>query len=121
MSGRQETVDDILAEMRMALKPFPYVYSIGRRDAPAEFDANGLMTKPRSIVIENVTVPELCSRIEAAMKREKYENAKMRKALEKIAHYCDDENAMDDPFCADGITCAKIAISALAILQGEKA
>ena len=68
---RQETVSDIISEMRMALKPFPYVYSIGRRDAPAEFDADGLMIKPQSIVIDDVTVPVLCSRIEAAWKRER--------------------------------------------------
>lgn len=68
---RLETVSDIISEMRMALKPFPYVYSIGRRDAPAEFDADGLMIKPQSIVIEDVTVPVLCSRLDVAYKRER--------------------------------------------------
>ena len=120
MSGRQETVDDILAEMRMALKPFPFVYSIGRHDAPAEFDANGLMTKPRSIVIENVTVPELCSRIEAAMNRE---TAAMRNALIAIEAHSKHLRALEDgreDWRGFVYAAINVSRSALAVLQGEK-
>ena len=38
---------------------------------------------------------------------------KMLEALEKIAHYCDNEHKMDDPYCQDGRTLAKIAQAAL--------
>lgn len=40
--------------------------------------------------------------------------AKMREALEKIAHYDDSEYGMDDYGCADGHNCADIARKALA-------
>ena len=40
--------------------------------------------------------------------------AKMREALEKIAHYDDNEYGMDDYGCADGHNCADIARAALA-------
>lgn len=40
--------------------------------------------------------------------------AKMREALEKIAHYDDSEYGMDDYGCADGHICADIARTALA-------
>ena len=40
--------------------------------------------------------------------------AKMREALEYIAHYCDSEYGMDDPGCADGHILADKAIAALA-------
>lgn len=40
---------------------------------------------------------------------------KLREALEKIAHYDDNDEAMDDPYCADGHCCATIAREALAM------
>ena len=41
-------------------------------------------------------------------------NNKLREALEKIAHYADNRDAMDDPDCADGHILADIAKTALA-------
>ena len=41
-------------------------------------------------------------------------NNKLREALEKIAHYDDCKEGMDDPCCADGHICADIARQALA-------
>ena len=38
----------------------------------------------------------------------------MREALEKIAHYTDNRDEMDDPGCADGYYLAEIAKTALA-------
>ena len=39
--------------------------------------------------------------------------AAMYEALVKIAHYCDDQNGMDDPYCADGHILSDIARAAL--------
>ena len=66
-----EKMADIIEEMRMARTEFPFAYEIGRKDAPAEFDADGLMVKPRTIVIEKVTIEALADRIEKAWEREK--------------------------------------------------
>lgn len=66
-----EKMADIIEEMRMARTKFPFAYEIGRKDAPAEFDADGLMIKPRTIVIEKVTIEALADRIEKAWEREK--------------------------------------------------
>ena len=68
---QSERMADIIKEMRMARTEFPFAYEIGRKDAPAEFDADGLMVKPRSIVIEKVTIETLADRIEKAWEREK--------------------------------------------------
>jgi len=53
-------------------------------------------------------------RLEAALARECGDVAKLREALEKIAHYTDNRDAMDDPGCADGHILADIAKTALA-------
>ncbi len=79
-----ERMADIIQEMRMARTEFPFAYLIGRKDKPAEFDADGLMVKPRSIVIEKVTIETLADRIEKAWEREKANSgnaAAMREAL----------------------------------------
>jgi len=65
-----ERMADIIQEMRMARTEFPFAYEIGRKDEPAEFDADGLMVKPRTIVIEKVTIEALADRIEKAWERE---------------------------------------------------
>lgn len=77
--------------------------------------------------------PAVADRIEAAWKRERVEvrmtasttilkervpvavgnAAAMYEALVKIAHYCDDENEMDDPYCADGHILSDMARAAL--------
>lgn len=44
----------------------------------------------------------------------------MRKALEELAHYDDNDANMDDPFCRDGHDCAKIARAALATIKENK-
>lgn len=44
----------------------------------------------------------------------------MRRALEELAHYDDNDANMDDPFCRDGHDCAKIARAALATIKENK-
>ena len=82
---QSERMAEIIQEMRMARTEFPFAYEIGRKDAPEEFDADGLMVKPRTIVIEKVTIETLADRIEKAWEREKSQPignaAAMREAL----------------------------------------
>ena len=60
MSDKQETIADIIAEMRMGnTGPYPFAYLIGRAGGPL------------GNVIEQVTVKELADRLEAALKRER--------------------------------------------------
>lgn len=76
---------------------------------------------------------DYADRIEAAWKRERVEvrmtasttilkervpvavgnAAAMYEALVKIAHYCDDQNGMDDPYCADGHILSDMARAAI--------
>lgn len=44
----------------------------------------------------------------------------MRRALEELAHYDDNDANMDDPYCKDGHDCAKIARAALATINENK-
>ena len=46
--------------------------------------------------------------------------AVMRRALEELAHYDDNDANMDDPYCRDGHDCAKIARAALATINENK-
>lgn len=91
-----ETIADIIAEMR-GDKGFPVPY------APE-----------RAVWLNNITI--YIDRLEAAHGRERGNVAALHEALEKIAHYDDDRDGMDDPGCADGHICADIARKALADL-----
>lgn len=86
MQKKQETIADIIAEMRGARTEFPFVYLMGEPDTPEVID---LRTKkiiePRKINIRRVTVKELADRFEAALKRECGDCAKLRDALQKAA------------------------------------
>ena len=44
----------------------------------------------------------------------------MRRALEELAHYDDNDANMDDPYCRDGHNCAEIARAALATIKENK-
>lgn len=67
--------------------------------------------------IEDSFFSKLLDDILAAWKRERAEAvgnaAAMHDALVKIAHYCDDKDGMDDPYCADGHILSDIARAAL--------
>lgn len=120
MSERQETVDDIIAEMRFH----------GQQNIDAEKDKPeyGILTAEGRITLS------YADRLEAALKRELSKNAskngadfgqlgdvaKLREALEFIAHYNDNEAQMDDPCCADGHILAGKAKEALGIKEKER-
>lgn len=97
-----ETLSDIVAEMRDEMTGTHYV-------------ADGMINSLHKAQAE---LRVLADRIEAAWKRERVEAvgnaAAMYDALVKIAHYCDDKNGMDDPYCADGHILSDIARAALA-------
>lgn len=101
MAEKQETVDDIIAEMLGARTEFPFVYLMGEPDTPEVID---LRTKeiiePRKINIRRVTVKELADRFEAALKRECGNYAAMREALEYVLDF----DATDDTAMEDGLT-----------------
>lgn len=64
------------------------------------------------------TVKLLCDAIEYQQEQLKTKTAvgdaaKLREALERIAHYTDNRDGMDDPYCADGHILADIAKEAL--------
>ena len=83
----QETIADIIAEMRGARTEFPFVYLMGEPDTPEVIDPKTKkIIEPRKINIRSVTVKELADRLEAAHRRDKVGNAaKMYEALCEIA------------------------------------
>ena len=88
MSKRQETVDDIIAEMLGARTEFPFVYLMGEPDTPEVIDPKTKeIIAPRKINIRRVTVKELAARLEAAYKRECGGSAAIRKLLAECSLY----------------------------------
>ena len=80
----QETIADIIAEMRGARTEFPFVYLMGEPDTPEVIDPKTKkIIEPRKINIRRVTVKELADRLKAAHKRERGDRAKLREALEQ--------------------------------------
>lgn len=67
---KQETIADIVAEMRMGSPVNPGAYRIGLPDKITVLECGVEM---RTIQIKTVTVKELADRIEAAWKREREE------------------------------------------------
>ena len=88
MRKRQETVDDIIAEMLGARTEFPFVYLMGEPDTPEIVDVKTKkIIEPRKINIRRVTVKELADRLEAAHKRECGGSAAIRKLLAECSLY----------------------------------
>ena len=80
--NEQETIADIIAEMRGARTEFPFVYLMGEPDTPEVIDLRTKeITEPRKINIRRVTVKELADRLEAARKRERGDCAMLREAM----------------------------------------
>ena len=90
MAEKQETADDIIAEMLGARTEFPFVYLMGEPDTPEIVDVKTKkIIEPRKINIRHVTVKELANRLEAAHKRERGNFAALREALKAIGGLCD--------------------------------
>lgn len=85
MAKENEIVADIIAEMLGARTEFPFVYLMGEPDTPEviDFETKEIIA-PRKINIRRVTVKELADRLEAALKRERGDCAKLREALKHI-------------------------------------
>ena len=88
MAKENETVADIIAEMRGARTEFPFVYLMGEPDTPEviDFETKEIIA-PRKINIRRVMVKELADRLEAAHKRERGDCAKLREAVCEILSY----------------------------------
>ena len=121
MAETQETVADIIAEMRGARTEFPFVYLMGEPDTPEVIDLRTKeITEPRKINIRRVTVKELADRIEAARKRERGNSAALRNALnlcvdEMCARCRDLAKARGNPApCLNGCEPVRKAKAALA-------
>ena len=85
MSKRQETADDIIAEMLGARTEFPFVYLMGEPDTPEVIDPKTKeIIAPRKINIRRVTVKELADRLKAAHNRD---SAAIRKLLAECSLY----------------------------------
>jgi len=83
MAEKQETADDIIAEMLEARTEFPFVYLMGEPDTPEVIDPKTKeIIEPRKINIRRVTVKELADRLKAALRRERGDCAELREALE---------------------------------------
>lgn len=81
MAEKQETADDIIAEMLGARTEFPFVYLMGEPDTPEVIDPKTKkIIEPRKINIRRVTVKELADRLKAALRRERGDCAKLREA-----------------------------------------
>lgn len=88
MSKRQETADDIIAEMLGARTEFPFVYLMGEPDTPEVIDPKTKeIIAPRKINIRRVTVKELADRLKAAHNRERGGSAAIRKLLAECSLY----------------------------------
>ena len=88
MSKRQETADDIIAEMLGARTEFPFVYLMGEPDTPEVIDPKTKeIIAPRKINIRRVTVKELADRLKAAHNRERGDFAAIRKLLAECSLY----------------------------------
>lgn len=88
MQKKQETADDIIAEMRGARTKFPFVYLMGEPDTPEVIDPKTKeIIEPRKINIRRVTIKELADRLKAALRRERGDRAKLREALKKCLLY----------------------------------
>lgn len=85
MSEKQETIPDIIAEMRLgATGDMPFAYRIGRPDRIVEYKTeDGKKYAQRSTVIESVTIDELADRLEAAHRRERGDCAMSREVLKR--------------------------------------
>ena len=82
MAEKQETADDIIAEMLGARTEFPFVYLMGEPDTPEVIDPKtNKIIEPRKINIRRVTVKELADRLKAALRRERGDCAKLREAV----------------------------------------
>lgn len=85
MSEKQETADDIIAEMLGARTEFPFVYLMGEPDTPEVIDPKTKkIIEPRKINIRRVTVKELADRLKAALRRERGDCAKLREAVKAV-------------------------------------
>jgi hypothetical protein len=85
MAKENETIADIIAEMRGARTEFPFVYLMGEPDTPEVIDFKTKeIIEPRKINIRRVTVKELADRLEAAHKRERGDCAKLREAVKAV-------------------------------------
>ena len=83
--ANNETIADIIAEMRGARTEFPFVYLMGEPDMPEVIDFRTKeIIEPRKINIRRVTVKELADRFEVAHKRERGDCAKLREALLQV-------------------------------------
>lgn len=123
MAEKQETADDIIAEMLGARTEFPFVYLMGEPDTPEVIDPKtNKIIEPRKINIRRVTVKELADRLKAALRRERGDRAKLREALinvvKRLEAYvgCDHHTFHPTATTCDGITsvgrCGKIATCA---------
>ena len=82
---RQETADDIIAEMLGARTEFPFVYLMGEPDTPEVIDPKTKeIIEPRKINIRRVTVKELADRLKSALRRERGDCAKLREAVKAV-------------------------------------
>ena len=91
MSEKQETISDIIAEMRLgATGDMPFAYRIGRPDRIVEYKTkDGKKYVQRRAVIESVTIDELADRLEAAWKQDEEHaivgnSARLREALVSV-------------------------------------
>ena len=85
MAEKQETADDIIAEMLGARTEFPFVYLMGEPDTPEVIDPKtNEIIEPRKINIRRVTVKELADRLKAALRRERGDRAKLREAVKAV-------------------------------------
>ena len=85
MAEKQETADDIIAEMLGARTEFPFVYLMGEPDTPEVIDPKTKeIIEPRKINIRRVTVKELADRLKAALRRERGDRAKLREAVKAV-------------------------------------
>lgn len=115
MAKENETIADIIAEMLMARTEFPFVYIMGEPDTPEVVDfTTKKIIEPRKINIRRVTVQELAHRLKSALKRERGDCAKLRKALKDIGRIVEQIRLLYSDYPIETHEIARKASAALA-------
>ena len=113
MAKENETVADIIAEMRGARTEFPFVYLMGEPDTPEviDFETKEIIA-PRKINIRRVMVKELADRLEAAYKRERKASGNAAKLREAMDYLCERMADIDATFDPSEVECLRAALAA---------
>ena len=124
MAATNDTIDGLLAEFRGYSAGMPASYHVtmswadfrvmlDRFEAAHRREVDEAERRANHAAMKNVS--ETLAKVGPLYDAESIGNAaKLREALEKIAHYADNRDAMDDPDCAYGHILADIAKTALA-------